>query len=78
MKVQKIHLTVRCIWRIRQKGGKCLVKEMPGVTTEEKLGKVTYIIQFSASPEAKDTIAKKIKKSIKRDVEKLEEKSKVI
>ena len=51
-----------------------MIKEMPVVTApERKIGKVTYIIQFSASPEAKDTIAQKIKKSIKRDVEKDEE-----
>ena len=50
-----------------------MIKEMSTVTTTEKIGKVTYIVQLSASPEAKDTIAQKIKKSIKRDVEKDEE-----
>ena len=48
-----------------------MTNEIPAVTaTERKIGKVTYIIQFSASPEAKDTIAQKIKNTIKRDVEK--------
>ena len=38
-------------------------------TTERKIGKVTYIIEASASPTARDTITQKIQKSIKRDVE---------
>ena len=47
-----------------------MTREMPAVTTTEKIGKMTYIVQLSASPEAKDTIAQKIKKGIKRDMEK--------
>ena len=51
-----------------------MTREMPAVTaTERKIGQVTYIIQFSASPEAKDTIAQKIKINIKRDMEQDEE-----
>lgn len=38
-------------------------------TTERKIGKVTYIIEASASPTARDTITQKIQKNIKRDVE---------
>ena len=38
-------------------------------TTERKIGKVTYIIEASASPTARDTITRKIQKSIKRDIE---------
>ena len=49
-----------------------MTKEMSAVTTTEMIGKVTYIVQLSASPEAKDTIAQKIKKGIKRDMEKAE------
>ena len=68
-----MRLTVRRILHIRRKGGARLIKEIPTVATTEKIGKVTYIVQFSASPEAKDTIAQKIKKGIKRDMEKAEE-----
>ena len=42
-------------------------------TTERKIGKVTYIIEASASPAARDTITQKIQKNIKRDVESDEE-----
>ena len=70
-----MRLTVRRILHIRRKGGKRLTKEMSTVTTTEKIGKVTYIVQLSASPEAKDTIAQKIKKGIKKDMEKAEENS---
>ena len=70
MRAKQIRLTVRRILHIRQKGGKRLLKEMPIVTTTEMIGKVTYIVQSSAGPEAKDTIAQKIKKGIKRDMEK--------
>ena len=65
-----MRLTVRRILHIKHKGGKRLTNEMSAVTTTEKIGKVTYIVQLSASPEAKDTIAQKIKKGIKRDMEK--------
>ena len=46
------------------------VKQSTVTTTERKIGKVTYIIEASASPTARDTITQKIQKSIKRDVEK--------
>ena len=49
-----------------------MTKKLSAVTTTEKIGKVTYTVQSSASPEAKDTIAQKIKKGIKRDMEKAE------
>ena len=50
-----------------------MTKENPTVTTtEKKIGKVTYIIESSASPKAKDSISQKIKKNIKRDVEKVD------
>ena len=42
-------------------------------TTERKIGKVTYIIEASASPAARDAITQKIQKNIKRDVESNEE-----
>ena len=45
------------------------VKQSTVTTTERKIGKVTYIIEASASPAARDTITQKIQKSIKRDVE---------
>ena len=45
-------------------------KEIAVTTTERKIGNVTYIIESSASPAAKDTITQKIHKNIKRDVEK--------
>ena len=67
-----MRLTVRRILHVGQEGGKRLLKEMPTATTTEMIGKVTYIVQMSASPEAKDTIAQKIKKGIKRDMEKAE------
>ncbi len=46
------------------------VKQSTVTTTERKIGKVTFIIEASASPAAKDTIEQKIKKNIKRDMEK--------
>ena len=49
------------------------VQQSTVTTTEKKIGKVTYIIEASASPTARDTITQKIQKSIKRDVEKGEE-----
>ncbi len=39
------------------------------VTTEHKIGKVTYIICASSSQRATDTLDKKIKELIKREVE---------
>ena len=50
-----------------------MIKEISAVTTtERKITKVTYIILSSVSPEARDTLAQKIKKNIKRDVERVE------
>lgn len=45
------------------------VKQSTVTTLEKKIGKVTYIIEASASPAARDTITQKIQKNIKRDVE---------
>lgn len=39
------------------------------VTTERKIGKVTYTIYASASQRATETLDKKIKAFIRRDVE---------
>lgn len=44
-------------------------------TTKQKIGKVTFIVESSASPTAKDSITQKIQKSIRRDVEKNAEKT---
>lgn len=44
-------------------------------TTKQKIGKVTFIVEASTSPTAKDSIAQKIQKNIKRDVEKNAEKT---
>jgi len=43
--------------------------KMTVVTTERKIGKVTYLICASASQQATETLDKKIKNFIKRDVE---------
>ncbi len=44
--------------------------KMPVVTTERKIGRVTYTICASASQKATETLDKKIKNFIRRDVEK--------
>ena len=44
--------------------------KMSVVTTERKIGRVTYTICASASQQATETLDKKIKSFIKRDVEK--------
>ena len=41
--------------------------------TEHKIGKITYIIEASSSGEARDSLVQKIKKNVKRDVEKVSE-----
>ena len=47
-----------------------MTKEQSSVTTtNRKIGKVTYIIQSSASEGKKETEIQKINKCIKRDVE---------
>ncbi len=43
--------------------------KMTVVTTERKIGKVTYTICASSSQRATDTLDKKIKELIKREVE---------
>ena len=48
-----------------------MTKERSSVTTtEKKIGKVTYIIQSSANKGRTESQVQKIKKCIKRDVEK--------
>ena len=42
-------------------------------TVTTKIGKVTYAVVSAASPLAKDTMIQKIKKNIKRDLEKNED-----
>jgi len=39
------------------------------VTTEHKIGKITYIVCASSAEKATDSIHKKIKKLIKKDIE---------
>ena len=51
-------------------------KKGPVVTTERKIGKVTYIICSSSSDTASETLEKKIRDFIKRDVQKSVENSK--
>ena len=41
----------------------------PVTTTEHKIGKVTYLVCSSASERATDTLDKKIKKLIRKDME---------
>ena len=43
--------------------------QTPVTTTEHKIGKVTYIVCSSASERATDTLDKKIKKLIRKDME---------
>ena len=51
-------------------GGYRLIKGKSTITTtEKKIGKVTYIIEASASENARDSIIQKIQKSVRRDVE---------
>ena len=45
-------------------------KEPTVTQTERKIGKVTYIVCSSSSKEATETIENKIKKMIKRDLDK--------
>ena len=42
---------------------------IPVTTTEHKIGKVTYLVCSSASERATDTLDKKIKKLIRKDME---------
>lgn len=39
------------------------------VTTQHKIGKVTYIVSSSHSEDATDTLERKIKKLLRRDME---------
>ena len=41
----------------------------PVTTTEHKIGKVTYLVCSSASERATDTLDKRIKKLIRKDME---------
>ena len=53
------------------KGVNNLTGGKASVTTKRKIGKVTYVVVSASSPQAKDTIAQKIQKNIKRDMENL-------
>ena len=44
-------------------------KTIPVTNTEHKIGKTTYIVCSSASESATDTLDKKIKKLIRKDME---------
>ncbi len=44
-------------------------KTIPVTKTEHKIGKITYIVCSSASESATDTLDKKIKKLIRKDME---------
>ncbi|MGO5113468.1 hypothetical protein ACTQ33_00305 [Candidatus Avoscillospira sp. LCP25S3_F1] len=55
---------------MRKKGGFSLSQHtIPVTTTEHKIGKVTYLVCSSASERATDTLDKKIKKLIRKDME---------
>ena len=55
---------------LRKKGGFSLTQnQTPVTTTEHKIGKVTYLVCSSASERATDTLDKKIKKLIRKDME---------
>ena len=43
--------------------------QVPVTKTEHKIGKVTYLVCSSASERATDTLVKKIKKLIRKDIE---------
>lgn len=43
--------------------------QIPVTTTEHKIGKTTYIVCASSSDKATDSIDKKIKKLIRKDME---------
>ena len=49
--------------------------QVPVTKTEHKIGKVTYLVCSSASERATDTLDKKIKKRIRKDIEQKPEKS---
>lgn len=56
--------------KIEFQGGKGLTSDKTAVvTTERRIGKVTYTICASASQRATETLDKKIKSFIRRDVE---------
>lgn len=41
------------------------------ITTEHKIGKITYFVSASSSETATDTIEKKMKKLLKKDIQQL-------
>lgn len=51
------------------KGGSPLPQNQISATTTHKIGKTTYFVCASASEKATDTIDKKIKKLIRKDME---------
>ncbi|RKJ63404.1 transposase [Roseburia sp. 1XD42-69] len=63
-------LFIDCIICLQKKGGFSLTQnQTPVTTTEHKIGKVTYLVCLSASERATDTLDKKIKKLIRKDME---------
>lgn len=63
-------ILIDCIICLRKKGGFSLTQnQTPVTTTEHKIGKVTYLVCSSASERATDTLDKKIKKLIRKDME---------
>lgn len=60
---------IGCNICLRQKGGLFSMENQMTVTTEHQIGKVTYFICSCASERATDTLDKKIKKLIRKDVE---------
>lgn len=61
---------IGCNIYLRKKGGLFSMENQTTVTTtEHQIGKVTYFVCSSASEHATDTLDKKIKKLIRKDVE---------
>jgi len=53
-----------------KKGGFSLTQnQVPVITMEHKIGKITYLVCSSASEHATDTLDKKIKKLMHKDIE---------
>jgi hypothetical protein len=55
--------------RTQERGQLLLEKKNPVVKTEHKIGKITYIVYASPSERATDTLDKKVKKLLRKDME---------
>ena len=62
------HAVIHKIYYLRMTGVFLLNCKGSTVTTEHKIGKVTYFVCSSASENAKDTLNKKVEKLIIRDI----------